>query len=186
MNGVLAAALDVDQKLRGSGLPYCLIGGIALQRWGQPRMTLVVDVKGMTDFGFETPVINQLINLFEPRIPDAVKFAEQSRVVLLKTESNIGIDISLGALPYEFRMIARATDWDVGSGQRLTTCSAEDLIVQKAFAGRDQDWVNIANIVIRQSSRLDHKQIAQELTPLLQLSDDTSTMEGLLAMLGNL
>lgn len=57
MNGVLEAAVKVDQRLTESGLPYCLIGGIALQRWGHPRTTLDVAVTVVTEFGNEEPII---------------------------------------------------------------------------------------------------------------------------------
>ena len=61
MNGILDAAVDVDRRLQQVGLRYCLIGGIALQRWGRPRMTLDVDVTVMTQFGQERAVIQQIV-----------------------------------------------------------------------------------------------------------------------------
>jgi hypothetical protein len=33
----------------------------------------------------------------------------------------------------------------------LHTCSAEDLIVLRAFADRSKDWVDIEGVIIRQS-----------------------------------
>ena len=170
MNGVLEAAIEVDQALQQSGLPYCLIGGIALQRWGQPRTTLDVDVTVLTEFGNEEPAIQQLLDLFEPRIADAAGFARQSRVVLLQTSDGVGIDVALGALPFESRMIARSSLWQLDDARTLRTCSAEDLIVQKAFAGRDQDWIDIQRVVEAQRAALDRDLILQELAPLLELT----------------
>jgi hypothetical protein len=111
MNGVLDAAVEVDSLLSNAELQYCLIGGIALQRWGQPRTTLDVDVTVMAEFGEEEVAIEQLVEMFKPRITDAADFARKSRVVLLQTLSGVGIDVSLGALPFESRMIARASTW---------------------------------------------------------------------------
>jgi hypothetical protein len=51
-------------------------------------------------------------------------------------------------------------------------CGAEDLIVFKAFAGREQDWIDIEGIALRQHHRLDEQLIWQELTPLLELKED--------------
>jgi hypothetical protein len=96
MNGVLAAAREVDECLRKIGLPYCLIGGIALQRWGQPRTTLDVDVTVMAELGSEDRVIRQLLSAFEPRIADAAEFALQSRVVLLRTTNRLESSLTLG------------------------------------------------------------------------------------------
>jgi len=185
MNGVLDAAVEVDQLLQRTGLPYCLIGGIALQRWGQPRTTLDVDVTVMTQFGNEEPAIQQLVKRFEPRITDAVEFARRSRVLLVQTSNGVGVDIALGALPFESRMIARSTVWELDEARTLRTCSAEDLIVQKVFAGRDQDWVDVQRVIEVRRSSLDHALIRQELEPLLELTEDHAAADRLERLFGN-
>lgn len=172
MNGVLDAAVEVDQLLQQTGLPYCLIGGIALQRWGQPRTTLDVDVTVMTQFGREESAIQQLVSVFRARIADAVEFARQSRVVLVQTTNGVGVDIALGALPFESRMMQRSSIWQVDDTRSLRTCSAEDLIVQKVFAGRDQDWVDVRRVIETRRGALDRALIRQELQPLLELNED--------------
>jgi hypothetical protein len=171
MNGILDAACEVDECLRKIGLPYCLIGGIALQRWGQPRTTLDVDVTVMAELGSEDRAIRQLLSAFEPRIADAAEFALQSRVVLLRTTNHVGVDVALGALPFESRMVARSTLWSLDDIRSLRTCSAEDLLVQKAFAGRDQDWVDIQRVLESQRTELDRDLVLQELRPLAELSE---------------
>jgi hypothetical protein len=47
-------------------------------------------------------------------------------------------------------------------GVALVTCSAEDLIVFKAFAGRERDWLDIEGIALRQRGRLDEPLIWAE------------------------
>lgn len=47
MKPLLAAAAEVQHFLRGAGEQFCFIGGIALQRWGEPRFTR--DVPGLLD-----------------------------------------------------------------------------------------------------------------------------------------
>lgn len=37
---VFDAAREVQDFLRRSEYKFCFIGGVALQRWGQPRLTL--------------------------------------------------------------------------------------------------------------------------------------------------
>ncbi len=108
----------------------------------------------MTEFGNELPIVQRISQLFRPRIADAEQFALQSRVLLLKTETGVGIDISLGALPFESRMIQRSSVWMLHNGPTLRTCSAEDLVIQKVFAGRDQDWIDVQRIVDRQSAEI--------------------------------
>ena len=186
MNGVLDAAVEVDQLLQQTGLPYCLIGGIALQRWGQPRTTLAVDVTVMAEFGNEEPAIEQLVDLFEPRIADAVNFARQSRVLLVQTSNGVGVDIALGALPFEERMIAHSTPWKLDEARTLRTCSADDLIVLKAFAGRNQDWVDIQCVIEAQRTVLDRAMIRRELEPLWELTEDHDATGRLEKLFSNL
>ena len=81
-------------------------------------------------------------------------------------------DIALGALPFEQRCVERATPFAIGSDQTILTCSADDLIVLKAFAGRPRDWLDIEGIVLRQGADLNQPQILEEVTPLLALKDD--------------
>ncbi len=58
---------------------------------------------------------------------------------------------------------------------RLLTCSAEDLVVLKAFAGRERDWADIESVVIRQSRRLDWPLVFEELAPLAELRGGAET-----------
>ena len=63
------------------------------------------------------------------------------------------------------------------------TCSGEDLIVFKAFAGRERDWLDIEGIALRQRGRLDESLIWAELGPLLTLKEEPETPERLRAVL---
>ena len=56
-------------------------------------------------------------------------------------------------------------------GVSLLTCSAEDLIVMKAFADRDIDWHDVKGIAIRQKGSLDWTYILKQLSPLCDLKE---------------
>ena len=157
MKGVFAAALEIQAFLRGAGAKFCFIGGVALQRWGQPRLTQDVDLTLLCGLGDESAAIDWLLAKFAGRLPDARDFALRNRVLLLRAGSGVAIDVSLGAIPFEHRCVTRASEFDFGAGFRLLTCSAEDLIVLKAFASRPQDWIDIEAVVLRQQPTLDWK-----------------------------
>ena len=72
----------------------------------------------------------------------------------------------------EERSIERASWWDSGKGVRLFTCSAEDLIVHKVYAARDQDWDDVDRVFSVQRERLNVPQILRELEPLSLLKED--------------
>ena len=175
MNPIFAAALDVQHFCEARAFRFCFIGGLALQRWGEPRLTQGVDLTVISGFGCEPEYADQFLSAFAPRIPDAREFALRHRVLLLLRRDAIPLDVALGAMPFEERAVDRASPFRVGEGISLRTCSAEDLIVFKAFADRAQDWIDIEGIAIRQSRHLDADLIWQELTPLLQLKEDQHT-----------
>lgn len=183
MSLLFEAGREVSAFCSERGWKFCLIGGVALQRWGEPRFTRDVDLTIVTGFGGEGTVIHQVLSHFESRVSGAAAFAMQSRVLLVKTSSGIPIDISLGGLPFEERMIERSTVWDPSENLALRTCSAEDLIVLKAFAGRPQDWVDIERVAVRQAGKLAEALILEELSPLLELKDDTASAERLRGIL---
>ena len=77
------------------------------------------------------------------------------------------------------QMIRRAVDWSMESNCTLRVCSAEDLIIQKAFAGRPQDWVDVQTIVTRQGQTLNQDTIRTELKILLELKPSSDALEQL-------
>ena len=182
MNLLVEAALDIERFCRQQNWRFCIIGGLAVQRWGEPRQTRDVVLTVLAPLGAEEDHIEPLIAQYRPRIDDAREFALQHRVVLVETASGIPLDISLGALPYEARVIERGSAFELGSSQSVTTCSPEDLVVLKAFAGRPQDWLDIEGIIARQSAGLDRSLVLVELRSLLELKDDVSAASTLEAL----
>jgi hypothetical protein len=150
---------------------FCLIGGIAVIRWGEPRLTRDVDVSLFTGFGNEESFVRPLLQEFTPRVNGALEFALENRVVLLTGPGGIPIDIALAGLPFEEEMIARATDFEFVPGVILRTVSAEDLVVLKAFANRPRDWMDIEGIIARQSGGLQWPEIRDRLEPLASLRE---------------
>lgn len=164
---VLDAALAAQAACKKLGLSFCVIGGVALQRWGEPRFTADADISVLVEPGEERRIAEALLSELPARIDDALGFAARTRVVLARSAGNVGIDIVLGGLPFEARVIDRATPWSLGAGESLRTCSAEDLVIMKVFAARDKDWADVTSILERQGGKLDFVLIRQELVPLL-------------------
>ncbi len=172
MNEVIRAAAELQGVCDSQGWRYCFIGGLAVLRWGEPRETIDADLTLLTGFGSEAPFIDKLLSLYDSRIGDAAGFALRSRVLLLRAKSGVGLDIALAGLPFEESAVARASLFTFPGDAALRTCSAEDLIVMKAFAGRAKDWLDVEGIIIRQTGKLDWTYIMAQLTPLAELKDD--------------
>lgn len=166
---VIKAAAELQALCQSQGWRFCFIGGIAVLRWGEPRETVDVDLTLLTGFGGEESFIQTLLERFEGRIPDAAGFARERRVLLLRSSKGVGLDVALGGLPFEESVVQRSSLFDYSPNIALRTCSAEDLIVLKAFATRGQDWVDVEKIIVRQTGNLDWKYISDQLRPLAEL-----------------
>jgi predicted nucleotidyltransferase len=159
---------------------FCFIGGLAVQHWGEPRLTRDVDVSVLTGFGPEDEFISAILKNYEPRFADAAQFAAQHRVLLVQTSSGVDFDISLAALPFEEEMIRRSVSIEYLPGVDLKVCSAEDLIVLKCFANRVQDWQDVKSIVERQGSQnLIWDYILTSVAPLVELKGEPQIVERL-------
>jgi hypothetical protein len=156
---------------------YCFIGGVALQRWGQPRLTNDVDLTILAGFGHEATYVDALLERYDVRIPDGREFALQHRVLLLQSPEGIPIDVALGGIAFEEKLVSRATRYEFLPDLSLLTCSAEDLIVLKAFADRPRDWADAEAVAVRQQGQLDWDYIFEQLTPLCQLKEAPEIIE---------
>jgi hypothetical protein len=172
-------AAELQDICRGRHWQFCFIGGIAVQRWGEPRVTQDVDMTILTGFGDESAYVDCLLRRFAGRTADAAEFALQHRVLLLQSESGIGIDVALGGLPFEQLVVQRASPFEFLPDVTLMTCSAEDLIVLKSFADRPRDWADVEGVILRQGQALDWAYIERELSPLAEAKESPEILQRL-------
>ena len=167
--GLFASAFQLQQTLTTAGFHFCFIGGIVLQRWGEPRFTRDIDLTLLCPFGDESYIAAALEPLLVSRIASPREFASEARIYLGQLSNGTPVDIALGGLPFEERAVGRATRYAFSDDIALLTCSAEDLVVMKAFANRERDWLDVESVLIRQAGRLDWQIIEEELAPLAPL-----------------
>jgi hypothetical protein len=149
------AALEVHQVLSELQIPYAIIGGMAVQYWGEARFTQDLDLTVVIPIEEQEDTLRVLSNRLPPRRPDAIEFAVKRRVFLVQTSVGFPVDIALGLPGYEDELISRAINYVVEPGKTIRLCSAEDLILQKVVANRPQDIRDIEGVVIRQGTNLD-------------------------------
>lgn len=170
MNPLLAAAKQICDYIQAEGWRCCIIGGLAVQRWGEARTTLDVDITLLTDIGMEERYANTLLARFESRINGALEFAMTNRVLLLRSSNGIDIDVALGALPFEEAMMDRLVNVEFAPGIELPCCTAEDLFIMKIFSDRRKDRLDAESIVMRTAS-LDTGYIYRQLEQLSLIVD---------------
>lgn len=180
MNSQLNAILEVHRFFTKEKIPYVLIGGIALQHWGEPRFTRDVDITILVNFGEEEVVIRKILSRFPSRISDALEFALKNRICLVQSKKGYEIDISLGIPGYEEELMNRAVEYKLIKGHFVRICSAEDLIIHKSIAGRPQDLTDIESIIIRQGDKLDTEYIQKwlkDFSALLETNEPLKRFE---------
>ena len=180
MNELSHLAAELGDFCDKRGWRSCVIGGFAVQHWGEPRMTMDIDLSLLTGFGEEEAFVDELLRHYSGRMPNARGFALQNRVLLLRHSSGVGIDIALAALPFEESVVDRSVMIEVEAGCAVRLCTAEDLIVMKAFANRAIDWQDIRGVLVRQgSANLDWTYIKKELAPLCEVKEQPEIIERL-------
>lgn len=178
-------AHELQKEFEKRKWQFCFIGGIALQRWGNPRLTVDIDITLLTGFGGEEIFVDELLKMFTSRRKNAKEFAQLYRILTLKTKDEINIDISLGALPFEEDMMKRASNYKFNEQCSLFTCSCEDLIILKAFANRPKDWIDIEDIIARQNKKFDKNYIIENLKIFAPLKDTPEIIDKFIDLLNN-
>lgn len=177
MNQQEAAAWEIHSFLTGIEIPYAIIGGLAVQWWGEPRLTKDVDLTVVAPLDDPDRFIRQVADAFAPRIVNVVAFARRNRVILVQASNGCPLDISMGLPGYEEEVMQRAVEFALEPGKRVRICSAEDLIIHKAIAGRPQDVRDIEGIVYRQRDGLDVSTIRRWLRIFDELLDTHEVAE---------
>ncbi|MBL8890171.1 MAG: hypothetical protein JNL67_09340 [Planctomycetaceae bacterium] len=176
---LIAAVQRLQRLWDEQGIKFCFIGGIAVQHWGEPRMTNDLNATVAGEFGSERQLATRLLQGMKARIDDAVEFAKINRVLLMRDNHGVSIDASLAAMPYELGVIERSQNEMIRPQIAIRLCSANDLVILKGFANRPRDWQDIRGILIRSSGFLDRNFIRNELSVLAELKEEPEIMDQL-------
>ena len=178
MNEPFKAAYEVGQFLRDHKLRYAVIGGLAVQVWGEARFTKDADLTVAVPLTSGSASFVRLItSRFKSRSADPVAFVQTTRVVLIITSNGVEADISLALPGYEDALFKRVVDYEFEEGKTVSLCSAEDLIIHKAVAGRPKDLADIQGVVDRQGDDLDAAYIRQWLREFSDALDTPTILE---------
>lgn len=176
----LAAIQRLIEQFDNRGV---IIGGVAASLLGRPRLTADADALLLLSVN-DIPRLLELAGTvgLQPRLANAMEFARRNRVLLLQhVATGIGVDISLGLLPFEVETVERSVEHQVGA-VRLRLPTPEDLIILKAVAHRPKDMLDIEAVVATQE-HLDKKRIAswvQQFADILEVPELWTDLERLL------
>lgn len=173
MRTLFREAAELQATLEDEGWEFFFVGGIAVQIWGEPRLTTDLDLTLFTGLVDETEQVARLLELFEPRDMGreaAAEFSRTARILLLKTQSGTDIDLMLGGLADLGTEMERSSFQQFTPDITLRICSADTLIAMKVVAGRDRDLGDIETVLIKQPS-LDWTYIDEYLRQVQEYQD---------------
>ncbi len=181
--GLFGALKDLLAWLDSSSLRWIVIGGIAVSLLSRPRNTQDIDVMVFLEpERWETFFVSGAAFGFQPRIGNAIQFAMENRVLLLKHEPTLtDVDISFGALPFERESIERSQTVQI-QNLSVPVPSVEDLIIMKAVARRPIDMEDIRNI-LKLNRDIDCSRIkywVKEFAGILEMPEMLSELEAIL------
>jgi len=157
-----------------NGWEFYFIGGIAVQIWGEPRLTKDIDLTVFTNLANEPAFIQKIISKYKPKFADAPQFALMERILPVLTETGVTIDISLSGFSDMSESLPRASYQPFFGDISLKICSANDLIIMKTLAGRPRDWPDIESVIIKQRY-LEWDYIEGSIRNLFEYGDDLAT-----------
>lgn len=172
---ILDAAL-VQQFIEAQGWDFFFIGGLAVQIWGEPRLTKDIDLTVFTNLSDEKGLIDRVLREYKPKFHDAGEFALSNRVLPVTTANGIGVDFTLAGLADFSEPLSRASYQDFGDGTLLKICSPEDLVIMKTLAGRPRDWPDVEAVLIKQR-QLDWEYIGASIAALSEYRYEEDLLE---------
>jgi len=150
-----------------------IIGGVAVIAAGVPRQTNDIDA---TLLGARSDLEHVLATFARhqvvPRITDAITFARERQVLLLRHEpSRVTIEVSFAWLAFEEEALEQAYEIDF-QGIRLRVARPEDLIVYKAAAWRDRDRSDIERLLVLHLAQLNLSRVRHLIEQIGRALDD--------------
>jgi hypothetical protein len=169
--------VEVATFLEEKQIPYAVLGGLAVQHWGEPRTTLDIDIVVLVPPETEDSFLNDVLSRFHPRLPDAVAFARRNRILLISTSGGIPVDLSLGIPGYEEEALVRAAPVSFAGLLPVRVVSPEDLIIHKCVAARARDIEDIERVLVRQKLKLDLRYIRRWLRAFAPMVEGHDVLE---------
>ena len=172
------ALAALSGALSATGAPWMVIGGIASIARGVRRLTTDIDAVVRGD-AISIPALLEGLRRYgiAPRIDDALEFAEQNLVLLVRHEpTGVDLDVSLGWTKFELEALAARSRATFGSVE-APMATPSDLVVFKAMAGRPKDLED-ASALLALFPRLDVARVRKRLSQLAEAAGVPELIHG--------
>jgi hypothetical protein len=178
------ALADLTSALNATGVPWMVIGGIAVIARGVRRMTTDIDAAVRGDQADLATLVAALAKKrIVPRIDDVERFARTSLVLLLKHRATgVELDVSMAWTDFEHEAIAASSVAAFGA-VKAPMAQAEDLVIFKVIAGRPKDIEDATTLLVLYPE-MDRARLRARVSQLAELADEPALTGGLDAAIG--
>lgn len=139
----------IARVLTARSLPYMVIGGQAVLRYGEPRLTRDIDIS----LGASLEQLGEILTLLEAHgfvpLVEPETFVAQTMVLPCQDrETGIRVDFVFAISPYEQQALRRTRAVTM-EGTPVAFAAPEDLVIHKIIAGRPRDLEDVRGILLK-------------------------------------
>jgi hypothetical protein len=166
MKDISSTLKDFVGVFQGLGIPYAVMGGLAVRIYGIPRPTLDVDFtialerkklgglyEHVKELGYS------VADVYAKGWVDLVAEMPVVKARLFLEGRSVDVDIFLAELPYQQQLLSRRRCEDI-DGSPVWFVSPEDLVLLKLISYRPRDVADIGDVLFTQG-RLDERYMRQ-------------------------
>lgn len=138
------------RELDRARIPYMVIGGQAVQLYGEPRMTRDIDLT----LGLDSDGLVRVLAVcgacgLKPLPVAPADFVRETMVLpALEERSGIRVDFVFSVTSYERQAISRSRPVELG-GVSVRFAEVEDVVIHKLVAGRPRDLEDVRSIIVK-------------------------------------
>lgn len=152
MKDLTDALREFSEAFEAAGIPYAVMGGLAVRLYGLPRptfdldYTIILDRDRLPAFYDQVEAMGYSVaSPYRAGWVDEVAGLPLVKFGLYLGDHLIDIDVFLAETPFQRTVIARRKQ-ELVEGLSLWVVSVEDLILLKALANRPRDRLDIADV----------------------------------------
>ncbi len=139
-------------------VPYMVIGGLANAVWGEVRATRDADFKISIGDRSLSEFRELALRRFQERQTHIPAHLQSGHVIHLWAIPDVAVDLLVSIFDYERQAIEHAMPMTI-EGVPARVCTAEDFVIHKVVANREQDWIDVERVLMRQKAKLDQTYI---------------------------
>ncbi len=174
MDNLYKAIQTLQKRLTEATIPSMVIGGVAVGRWGDPRVTRDADLKVLLERKDADRLLAILAPDYVSLLPDPRDALRRQALVFVQDAGGVRLDLLLADTPYDVVAIQRGRDVEVQPGITLRLCSPEDLVIYKLISTRLRDHEDARTVVRRQGAALDDAYVLDWLRQFESALDDST------------